>query len=362
MPGVLRNSRSAYHRPIMPEHDPAETTVLVTGASGFIGLHCVRELLENGYRVRGTVRSLAREPELRDALSKHVDTSRLELVEADLTHDEGWAEAVRGCRYVLHVASPVPTEPPKHEDELIVPAREGALRLLRAASDAGVERVVMTSSIAAVAEGHPHDPTKVFTEDDWSRVDADIGPYEKSKTLAERAAWDFVECLEGEKSLELTTINPGLVLGPVLEKDYGVSAQAILKLMRREYPGCPRLGWTIVDVRDVASAPLAAMTTPDAAGQRFCFCVDFVWMKDMAVILNEHFGDRGYKSPTRTLPDFVVRIAGLFDKVTRLVVPRLGHSETISNARLKRVLGWQPRGTEEMVVATGESLIEQGLV
>lgn len=346
----------------MAHHDPAETTVLVTGASGFIGLHCVRELLENGYRVRGTVRSLSREPELRDALAEHVDTRHFELVEADLMRDEGWDEAVRGCRYVLHVASPVPTAPPKHEDELIVPAREGALRVLRAASEAGVERVVMTSSIAAVTEGHPHDPTKVFTEDDWSIVNGGIGPYEKSKTLAERAAWEFVEGLEDDKSLELTTINPGLVLGPVLERDYGVSAQAILKLMRREYPGCPRLGWTTVDVRDVASAHLAAMTTPEANGQRFCCCVDFVWMKDMAVILNEHFGDRGYKVPTRTLPDFVVRIVGVFDKITGVVVPRLGHSETISNARIKRVLGWQPRGTEEMVVATAASLIEQGLV
>ncbi len=346
----------------MSEHIPAETMVLVTGASGFIGLHCVRELLQNGYRVRGTVRSLAREPELRDALAKHVDTNHLELVEADLMSDEGWADAVLGCRYVLHVASPVPTAPPKHEDELIVPAREGTLRVLRAASKAGVERVVLTSSISAVAEGHPHDPAKLFTEDDWSVVDGDIGPYEKSKTLAERAAWEFVESLEGDESLELTTINPGFVLGPVLEKDYGASAQAILKLMRREYPGCPRLGWTTVDVRDVASAHLLAMTTPEANGQRFCCCVDFVWMKDMAAILNQQFGDRGYKIPTRTLPDFVVRIAGIFDKVTRLVVPRLGHDERISNERIKRVLGWQPRGTEEMVIATAESLIEQGLV
>lgn len=346
----------------MTEHRPAETTVLVTGASGFIGLHCVRELLQNGYRVRGTVRSLAREPKLRDALAGHVDTSNFELVTADLMSDEGWAEAMRGCRYVWHVASPVPTAPPKHEDELIIPAREGTLRVLRAASEAGVERVVLTSSIAAVCEGYPRDPSRVFNEDDWSLLEGEVSAYDKSKTLAERAAWEFVGGLAGDKMLELATINPGLVLGPVLEQDYGVSAEAIRKLMRRDYPGCPRLGWPTVDVRDVASAHLAAMTTPEANGQRFCCCVDFVWMKEMAAILNEHFGDRGYKVPTRTLPDFVVRTAGLFDKITRVVAPRLGLELHVSNDRLKRVLGLQLRGTEEMIVATGESLIELGLV
>jgi len=346
----------------MTVHRPSETTVLVTGASGFIGLHCVRELLQNGYRVRGTVLSLDREPRLRAALAKHVDTSNLELVTADLMSDVGWADAMRGCRYVWHVASPVPNAPPKHEDDLIIPARDGTLRVLRAASEAGVERVVLTSSIAAVCEGYPRDPSRVFNEDDWSHLEGDVSPYDKSKTLAERAAWDFMAGLAGDHALELATINPGLVLGPVLEEDYGVSAEAIRKLMRREYPGCPRLGWPTVDVRDVASAHLAAMTTPEANGQRFCCCVDFVWMKDMAAILTEHFGDRGYKIPTRTLPDFVVRIAGLFDKVTRVVAPRLGLELHVSNEHIKRVLGWQPRGTEEMVVATGESLIEQGLV
>ncbi len=346
----------------MTSHQPSETTVLVTGASGFIGLQCVRELLQHGYRVRGTVRSLDREPRLRAALAKHTDTTDFELVSADLTSDDGWAEAARGCRYVWHVASPVPNAPPKHEDELIVPARDGTLRLLRAASEAGVERVVLTSSIAAVCEGYPRDPTRVFTEDDWSRLEGDVSAYDKSKTLAERAAWDFVTGLPAEKKIELTTINPGLVLGPVLEQDYGVSAEAIRKLMRRDYPGCPRLGWPSVDVRDVASAHLAAMTTPEANGQRFCCCVEFVWMKEMAAILTEHFGERGYKVPTRELPDFVVRIAGLFDKVTRVVTPRLGLELNVSNERIKRVLGWKPRGTEEQVVAMGESLIELGLV
>jgi nucleoside-diphosphate-sugar epimerase len=228
--------------------------------------------------------------------------------------------------------------------------------------DAGVERVVLTSSLSAVFEGYPRDASRVFDESDWSRVDGDLSAYDKSKTLAERAAWEFVEGLPEGKTLELAVINPGLVLGPVLEKDYGVSAQAVLKLMRRDYPGCPRLGWPTVDVRDVAGAHFAAMTTPEAAGQRFCCCVDFVWMKEMAEILNARFRDRGYKVPTRTLPDFVVRIAALFDPVTKVVVPRLGLEQHVSNERIKRVLDWKPRGTEEMVVATGESLIELGLV
>jgi nucleoside-diphosphate-sugar epimerase len=307
------------------------------------------------------VRSLARESRLRDALAKHVDTSNFELVTADLMSDEGWAEAVRDCRYVWHVASPVPNAPPKHEDDVIIPARDGTLRVLRAASEAGVDRVVLTSSIAAVCEGYPRDPSRVFNEDDWSLLEGELTAYDKSKTLAERAAWDFVENLAGDKTLELATINPGLVLGPLLEQDYSVSAEAIRKLMRRDYPGCPRLGWPTVDVRDVASAHLAAMTTPEAKGQRFCCCVDFVWMKEMAAILNEHFADRGYKVPTRPLPDFVLRIAGLFDKVAAVVAPRLGLELNVSNERIRRVLGWQPRGTEEMVVAMGESLIELGL-
>ncbi len=341
---------------------PSETTVLVTGASGFIGLHCVRELLQRGYSVRGTVRSLAREPTLRAALEKQTDTSRLELVTADLTRDDGWTEAMLGCRYAWHVASPVPNKPPKHEDELIIPARDGTLRVLRAASETGVERVVLTSSLSAVMEGHPRNTSRVFTEEDWSRVDGDLSAYDKSKTLAERAAWDFVESLAPEKTLELSTINPGLVLGPVLEKDYGVSPEAILKLMRRDFPGCPRLGWPTVDARDVAAAHFAAMTVPEANGKRFCCCGDFVWMKEMAEILNANFSEQGYKVPTRTLPDFVVRFVGLFDKLVRVTTPRLGLELHVSNERIKRVLGWQPRSTEEMIVATGESLIDLGLV
>jgi nucleoside-diphosphate-sugar epimerase len=338
----------------------SETTVLVTGASGFIGLHCVRQLLEEGYRVRGTLRTPSREPRLRDALARHLDVgNRLEFAEADLTRDEGWAEALRGCSYVLHVASPFPRELPKHEDELIVPAREGTLRVLRVAAESAVERVVLTSSLAAVVSGHVRDESHTFDEGDWAITEG-IPPYEKSKAIAERAAWDFVNGLQRDPKLELVVINPGAVLGPILEEDYGTSAEVVRKLMRREFPGCPRLGWPMVDVRDVASAHLAAMTTPEAAGQRFCCCVGFAWMSEIAVILNQHFADRGYKVPTRPLPDFLVRLFSLFDKTTRAVVGNLGLRADVSNQRIKRVLGWKPRSIEEMVVAAGESLIEHG--
>jgi dihydroflavonol-4-reductase len=345
-----------------PNPDRRETTVLVTGASGFIGLHCVRHLLEDGYRVRGTLRTPSREARLRDALGAHVDSGdRLEFAAADLTRDEGWAEAVRGCTYVLHVASPFPLEIPKHEDELIVPARDGTLRVLQACTEAGVERVVLTSSLAAVLSRGANGGSRVFDEGDWPNAE-DLRPYEKSKTIAERAAWDFANDLRGDAKLELAVINPGAVLGPILEEDAGTSAELVRKLMRREFPGCPRIGFPMVDVRDVASAHVAAMTTPEAAGQRFCCCVDFAWMSEIAVILKEHFADRGYRIPTRTLPDLAVRVFSLFDKTARAVVGNLGLRADISNERIKRVLGWKPHSVEEMVVATGESLIEHGVV
>jgi nucleoside-diphosphate-sugar epimerase len=342
--------------------DPDHTTVLVTGASGFIGLHCARHLLEMGYRVRGTLRTPSREARLRRALLGLVDAGdRLQFVATDLTRDEGWKEAVRGCTYVLHVASPFPRELPEHEDDLIVPAREGTLRVLRASAESGVARVVLTSSLAAVLAGRVRGESRTFDESDWS-IAEEIPPYEKSKTIAERAAWDFVNDLRGEPKLELAVINPGAVLGPILEEDAGTSAEVVRKLMSREFPGCPRLGWPMVDVRDVASAHIAAMTTPEAAGQRFCCSVEFAWMSEVAAILKKHFGDRGYKIPTRTLPDFAVRLVSLFDKTTRAVVGNLGLRADVSNERIKRVLGWKPRSVEEMVVAMGESLIEHGVV
>lgn len=338
------------------------TTVLVTGASGFIALRCVLQLLEAGYRVRGTVRSRSREAEIRDALAKHVDPGdRLEIVEANLTSDDGWADAVRGCAYVLHVASPFPNATPKDPNEVIGPARDGTLRVLKAAADAGVKRVVLTSSLAAVAYGQDRDDTYVYSEDDWSVVE-NSPPYPQSKTIAERAAWDFVNGLPDDIPLELAVINPGAVLGPLLNAHYSTSGEIVRKLMKREIPGTAKLGFAMVDVRDVASAHVAAMTVPEAAGKRFCCAHEHAWLGDVARILDERFTADGYKIPTRALPGFVVRIVALFDPTVRQVVGDLGRQRSVSNQRICDVLKWQPHSIEDMVVSMGETMIEQGVV
>lgn len=340
----------------------SSTTVLVTGAGGFIAMHCILQLLEQGYRVRGTLRNLAREAGLRKSLAKDLDAAeRLEFVAADLLADESWEAAVRGCEYVLHVASPFPAAEPKNEDELIIPARDGALRVLRAAAAGGVRRVVLTSSLAAVLYGYG--PTQLhFDESNWSDVNGVIGAYAKSKTLAERAAWDFVENLKGERPLELAVINPGLVMGPYLDKTLTTSGEVIYRLMRHEVPGLPHIQWNIVDVRDVAAAHISAMTVPEAAGQRFCCYAETLWSKEISRILHDHFKGRGYRIPTIEFPDAFVRLFALFDKSVALILDSLGKDYSISNERIKRVLHWQPYPVQETIIAMAESMIEQGIV
>lgn len=347
----------------MSTTEPRPDTVLVTGASGFIAMHTILELLRAGYRVRGTVRSEARADQVRKVLGRHTERDdRLELVLADLMSDDGWDAAVADCRFVLHVASPLPSKPPKDENELIVPARDGALRVLRAAVAAGVERVVMTSSVAAVVYGHERDGSRTYDENDWSILSDEVGAYEKSKTIAERAAWDYVESLPAESAIELCTINPGLVLGPVLDSDFSTSGEVVRKLLDREMPGCPDVGWAVVDVRDVAAAHLAAMTTPEAAGQRFVVSIEHASMLDIATILADAFGDRGYKVPTRKVPGWLLKVVSLWDKTAKLAVQELGKRQDLSNERARKVLGWQPRPLETMVVDMGESMISEGVV
>lgn len=344
--------------------EPKETTVLVTGASGFIAMHCVLQLLEAGYRVRGTVRSRAKDEELRKALGAHADLSdRFETVEADLMLDAGWTEAVAGCRYVLHVASPLPSKPPKDENELIVPAREGSLRVLRASAAAGVERVVLTSSVAAVLYGRER--SRTFDESEWSNVESPaIGAYEKSKTLAERAAWEFMDQLEpGEagQRMELVVVNPGLVLGPILSADYGTSGEVVKKLMDRDFPAIPNLNWAVVDVRDVAAAHVAGMTADGAAGFRHILALGNRSMRELAKILAGHVNPQGYKVPTGNLPSFLLKIIAWFDPAVRLVLNDLDTQQNVDNTRMREVLGIEPRSLEEMTVSMADSLIEYGV-
>ncbi len=337
--------------------------VLVTGASGFVASHCVLRLLQEGYQVRATLRSLDREPGLRatlEAAGASLD-SRLSFVSANLLSDTGWPEAVAGCDYVLHVASPFPLTPPRHEDDLIRPAREGTLRVLRAVHEAGVKRVVLTSSFAAIGYGHP--PTeRPFTEENWTNLeDANISAYVKSKTLAERAAWEFVARQGG--AMELATVNPVGVFGPVLGPDYATSIQLVKRLLDGDMPGCPRLALGIVDVRDVADLHLRAMTHPDASGERFLAVAgDCMTMQEVALLLKARMGEAGRRVTTRVLPDWLVRLVARFSASVAQIAPELGKVKRASNEKAKRVLGWSPRSNEEAVIATAESLVRLGLL
>ncbi|KAJ5220318.1 nucleoside-diphosphate-sugar epimerase [Penicillium chermesinum] len=331
--------------------------VLVTGGTGFLAAHCIIRCLAAGYRVRTTVRSLKRKDEVVNMLKagKATNIDDVSYVEADLLKDDGWHEAVKDCMYPA---------PPKHDDELIVPARDGTLRVLRASRDAGVKRVVVTSSMAAVTGGNgSRDASNPFTEDDWTDVDKPgVGAYEKSKTLAERAAWDFIKN-EGGK-LELSTVNPCTVLGPVLSKDSSTSIEIIIRLMNGAIPGCPNLNFTIVDVRDVADLHYLAMTNPKASGERFV-CVGpprGYWIYEMSRILREKLGHKARRAPTRQLPDFLLRTISWFDSSVALVCPMLGLQHAASTKKAETLLGWAPRTVEESIVASAESLIEFGVV
>ena len=332
--------------------------VLVTGGSGFIAMHCTLKLLAAGYRVRNTVRSLAREPEVRATLkAAGADAGdRLAFCAADLTADAGWAEAAAGCDHVLHVASPFPVNVPKHEDDLIVPAREGALRLLRAARGANVKRVVLTSSFAAIGYGHPP-IDRAFTEHDWSRPEGEgVSAYAKSKTLAERAAWDFMAREGGD--MELAVVNPVGVFGPALGADISTSIEIVRRMMDGALPALPKIAFGVVDVRDVADLHLAAMTHPEAAGERFLAVAgDFVSIRDIALMLKRRLGDSARRVPTGELPDWLLRVLALFDKSVGQIVPELGKRKNATADKARRLLGWSPRSAEDAVVATAESLV-----
>ncbi|SFO25652.1 NAD dependent epimerase/dehydratase family protein [Mesorhizobium sp. NFR06] len=337
--------------------------VLVTGGSGFLGAHCILALLDAGYRVRATVRSARREADVRGMLKigGAEPGDALTFAHADLTSDDGWPVAVAGCRYVLHVASPFPPGVPKHEDDLIVPARQGALRVLRAARDAGVERVVLTSSFAAIGYGQAPVPGHPFTEENWTNLAQKVSAYVKSKTLAERAAWDFIASQGG--ALQLAVVNPVGIFGPVLGQDHSTSTDFIRRLMDGEMPGLPRMAVGVVDARDVADLHLRAMTDPAAKGERFlAISSDFMTMLEIARTLKARLGDAASRVTTRVLPDWQVRLVGLFDGQAAQIVTELGKPRNATAAKAVHLLGWAPRSREEALVATGESLIRLGLL
>ncbi|MYZ39704.1 NAD-dependent epimerase/dehydratase family protein [Streptomyces sp. MnatMP-M17] len=337
-------------------------TVLVTGGSGYVAGWCVVELLQRGYRVRTTVRSRAKEQAVSDAVATQVDADgRLEFAVADLTADEGWDAAVKDVDHVLHVASPLGGAVADNSEAMIAPARDGALRVLRAATAAGVRRVVMTSA-ANTASPSSYTDEGVTDETLWTDPDdPTLIPYRRSKTLAERAAWDYMAGYDGPT--ELTTILPGAVFGPILATGTIGSVGIIQRMLTGGMSGVPRIGLEIVDVRDLADIHLRAMTSPEAAGERFLATGEFTWMLDMARTLREELGEDGRRVSTRRLPDFAVRLAARFrDPSLRDITPSLGRRNRHSTAKAHRILGWQPRPARETVVDCARSLLAHGAV
>lgn len=339
------------------------STVLVTGGSGFIGSYCIMQLLEAGHTVKTTVRNLAREPEVRGMLegggAKHLD--KLSFSAADLTADDGWAQAVKGCDYVLHVASPFPMGEPADENDLIVPAREGALRVLRAARDAGVKRVVLTSSFAAVGYGRSSGD-QIADETFWTDpATPGISAYVKSKTVAEKAAWEFIE-KEGGK-LELSVVNPVGVLGPVLGSDFSTSILLVERLLSGAIPMAPRAYFGLVDVRDVADLHIRAMTDPKAKGERFLATNGAsVSILEIAKVLKANLGAAAGKVPTSQAPDWMIRLFALASPTARAVASQLGRKMDATNAKAREKLGWTPRSDEEAIMATANSLLAHNVV
>jgi dihydroflavonol-4-reductase len=336
-------------------------TILVTGATGYIAKHIVLQLLERGDRVRGSVRSDTRADELRAAMRAHLSDpgkiDNLSTVLLDLTEDEGWGAAMEGVDALLHTASPFPLVQPADEDDVIRPAVDGAVRALRAAQAAGVRRVVLTSSVVAVQVGSTPTAGQAHSEADWTDPDhPEATAYAKSKTLAERAAWDFVESSGG--AIEMTAINPAFVMGPPLDGDFGTSVQVIARILAAKDPMIPNIGFNTVDVRDVALAHIRALDLPASVGQRIIVSDRWMWFRDMAEAIAEALPGR--RIPTRVAPDFVIRFLGLFDPAIRSIKAQLGKREELTNARARDVLGIDFRDSRVAVQDTARWLVETG--
>ncbi|MFG6414578.1 NAD-dependent epimerase/dehydratase family protein [Roseateles sp. DC23W] len=336
------------------------TRILVTGGTGYIAGVLIRQLLAAGWQVHTTVRDLKRDPALRRLLGVQAGDERLRCFAADLLHDAGWAEAAAGCSHVAHLASPLPAGVPRDANDLITPARDGALRALQAARDAGVQRFVMTSSVAAIAYGHGPGEHR-FTEDDWTRLETPgIPAYVQSKTIAERAARDWVAREGG--GIEFCTVNPSVVLGPVASADYSASVVIVQSLLQGRVPALPHIGFGIVDVRDVAELHWRALTAPGMADERFIACGGFLWLREVAAILRAELGEQARKVPTLSLPDWTVRLLAKFSPLVRNAAGELGTVRHQDASHAREVLGWVPRPPREAIVATAQDLIRLGVV
>jgi dihydroflavonol-4-reductase len=334
--------------------------ILVTGICGFIAKHCAVELLRHGYQVRGTLRSLSKAYEVSATLAKHAGKAEISFAQADLSSDNGWVEAAKGAHGVLHVASPFPVTQPKDETELIHPAVDGTMRVLKAAIAGGAARFVQTSSSVAAMYGHPRDRTAAFTEDDWSNLEGPgISAYAKSKTLAERAARDHIA--QTRPDLHFSTINPGFVLGPLLDRDMGTSGEVIQMFLKGKYPGCPKLSFATVDVRDIAKMHRLALETTEPSGGRYIGVSETAWFIDMMRPIKARLGENARKVPSRELPNFMIKLIGLFDPAARGIVPELGHFMKVDNSRTRRALGMEFIPVTESRPAMAQSLVDLGL-
>ena len=327
--------------------------VLVTGASGFIAEHCIIELLKNGYSVKGSLRSMNREQEVRDAIKTGANDENLEFCKLDLLEDDGWEDAMWDCDYLMHVASPFVIEDPKDENELIKPAKEGTLRALNAAKKSGIKRVVLTSSVAAV-NSHMMSGTSDHTT--WTDINSKyVTPYQKSKTIAEKAAWDFYNNQDNSNKMELAVINPGGVMGPQLGNDLGgASTQIVSQLISGKFPMIPALSFPFIDVRDVAILHLKAMTTPEADGKRFIAAhSEPTWMYQVAEVLSA----AGYeKIKLKKAPSFMLKLIGLFDNKTKSLVPMLDKYVPCDNSQTVKVLNWEPMPWEQAFIEHAKSI------
>jgi nucleoside-diphosphate-sugar epimerase len=337
---------------INSNHSPL---VLVTGGTGFVGIHCILQLLEKGYRVRTTIRSISRKEEVIDMLKNGGLTSfeNLSFIETDLSSDYNWDKAAENCEYILHVASPISLTLPKTEDETIKPAIEGTLRVLNAAKAAGVKRVVITSSFAAV--GYSHNDGSIITERDWTNPDdKHLSAYLKSKVLAERAAWDFIKTQSG--GLELAVINPMAIFGPLLSNKLSSGHDLLNRMFDGSMKAIPQITLGIVDVRDVADLHIRAMVDKSASGHRFlALSGGTLSLPEIALFIKQKMGIKNIV--TRVAPNWLVRLIALYNPAARNIVPQLGRRKNASSEKAQTILNWKPRSNEEAVTSAIESML-----